>query len=182
VNAALSYERSYLEEFSVEHDHFKLVGQDNIRRYLPVGSVRVRIGEKDTAFEVFARIMAAHVAGCAVVVSMPPQLEMSCVALLEELTESWAGAIEFVEETDARLAEVIVERHTDRVRYAAPERVPLDVLRAGNKAGGCVIRRRVSAEGRLELLWYLREQSISTDYHRYGNLGLRLNEARSEPL
>ena len=38
------------------------------------------------------------------------------------------------------------------------------------------------AEGRLELLWYLREQSISIDYHRYGNLGMRVNEARTEPL
>jgi RHH-type proline utilization regulon transcriptional repressor/proline dehydrogenase/delta 1-pyrroline-5-carboxylate dehydrogenase len=27
--------------------------------------------------------------------------------------------------------------------------------------------------GRLELLHYLREQTISSDYHRYGNLGVR---------
>jgi RHH-type proline utilization regulon transcriptional repressor/proline dehydrogenase/delta 1-pyrroline-5-carboxylate dehydrogenase len=27
--------------------------------------------------------------------------------------------------------------------------------------------------GRLELLHYLREQSVSRDYHRYGNLGVR---------
>jgi RHH-type proline utilization regulon transcriptional repressor/proline dehydrogenase/delta 1-pyrroline-5-carboxylate dehydrogenase len=40
---------------------------------------------------------------------------------------------------------------------------------------------KVLAEGRLELLWYLREQSISHDYHRYGNLGLRAGEARHEP-
>jgi RHH-type proline utilization regulon transcriptional repressor/proline dehydrogenase/delta 1-pyrroline-5-carboxylate dehydrogenase len=29
-------------------------------------------------------------------------------------------------------------------------------------------------------LWYLREQSISTDYHRYGNLGSRADEARAD--
>jgi RHH-type transcriptional regulator, proline utilization regulon repressor / proline dehydrogenase / delta 1-pyrroline-5-carboxylate dehydrogenase len=40
----------------------------------------------------------------------------------------------------------------------------------------------VSGEGRLEMLWYLREQSVSTDYHRYGNLGLRANEKRAEIL
>jgi RHH-type transcriptional regulator, proline utilization regulon repressor / proline dehydrogenase / delta 1-pyrroline-5-carboxylate dehydrogenase len=37
----------------------------------------------------------------------------------------------------------------------------------------------VSAEGRLEMLWYLREQSISIDYHRYGNLGVRAGENRA---
>jgi RHH-type proline utilization regulon transcriptional repressor/proline dehydrogenase/delta 1-pyrroline-5-carboxylate dehydrogenase len=54
------------------------------------------------------------------------------------------------------------------------------VLQAGNAANGCVVSVPVSAEGRLEMLWYLREQSISTDYHRYGNLGLRADEARAE--
>ena len=34
--AVLSYERHQREEFSVPHDHFRLVGQDNFRRYLPV--------------------------------------------------------------------------------------------------------------------------------------------------
>ncbi|MBC8326461.1 MAG: hypothetical protein H8E27_12630 [Verrucomicrobia subdivision 3 bacterium] len=37
----------------------------------------------------------------------------------------------------------------------------------------------VLAEGRLELLWYVEEQSLSHDYHRYGNLGARGNEKRA---
>ena len=180
VAAALSYERNQREEFGAEHDHFRLVGQDNVRRYLPVGSVRVRVHASDTAFEVFARACAAHAAGCRVVISTPPGLDSPSVPLLEELTESWAGAIEFVEENDAQLAEVIRAGQADRVRYAAPDRASLEVLRAGNAANGCVVSVPVSAEGRLELLWYVREQSISTDYHRYGNLGMRADEPRAE--
>jgi RHH-type proline utilization regulon transcriptional repressor/proline dehydrogenase/delta 1-pyrroline-5-carboxylate dehydrogenase len=182
VAAALSYERNQHEEFGVEHDHFKLVGQDNVRRYLTVGSVRVRVHADDSAFDVFGRTFAAHVAGCPVVVSVPPDLDLPTVALLETLTESWAGAIEFVEETDAQLAQAIRERRTERVRYAGPERAVLEVLQAGNEAGGIIVSVPVSAEGRLELLWYVHEQSISTDYHRYGNLGLRADEVRSEVL
>jgi RHH-type proline utilization regulon transcriptional repressor/proline dehydrogenase/delta 1-pyrroline-5-carboxylate dehydrogenase len=178
--AALSYERSQREEFGLEHDHFRLVGQDNVRRYLPVGSVRVRVHADDTPYEVFARACAAHVAGCAVVISTPPGLELPAVERLEELTESWAAAIEFVEETDAQLAAAIAGGQVDRVRYADPQRASLEVLAAGNLANGCVVSVPVSAEGRLELLWYLREQSISTDYHRYGNLGARAEEARAE--
>jgi RHH-type proline utilization regulon transcriptional repressor/proline dehydrogenase/delta 1-pyrroline-5-carboxylate dehydrogenase len=179
VAAALSYERNQREEFGAEHDHFRLVGQDNVRRYLPVGSVRVRVHANDTDFDVFARACAAHVAGCGVVISTPPGLNSAAVQRLEELTQSWAAAIEFVEETDAQLVQALRERQVDRVRYAAPDRASLEVLQAGNAANGCVVSVPVSAEGRLELLWYVREQSISTDYHRYGNLGIRADEERS---
>ena len=105
---------------------------------------------------------------------------MPAVGRLAELTESWAGAIEFVEESDAQLAAAIGGGQVDRVRYAAPGRASLEVLQAGNAVHGCVVSVPVSAEGRLELLWYVREQSISTDYHRYGNLGIRAEEARAE--
>ena len=180
VAAALSCEHSQREEFGVEHDHFRLVGQDNVRRYRPVGSVRVRVHPGDTPFDVFARAGAAQVAGCRIVISTPPGLDSPAVRRLEELTESWAGAIEFVEEADTQLALAIQGGQVDRVRYAAPDRAALEVLQAGNAANGCVVSVPVSAEGRLELLWYLREQSISTDYHRYGNLGLRADEARAD--
>ena len=180
VAAMLSYERNQREEFGAEHDHFRLVGQDNVRRYLPVGDVRVRVHPDDTLFEVFGRACAAHVAGCRVVISTPPGLDAPAVQRLEQVTESWAGAIEFVEETDAQLAQAIRGGQVDRVRYAAPGRAALEVLQAGNAANGCVVSTPVSAEGRLELLWYVREQSISTDYHRYGNLGPRADEQRAE--
>jgi RHH-type proline utilization regulon transcriptional repressor/proline dehydrogenase/delta 1-pyrroline-5-carboxylate dehydrogenase len=32
------------------------------------------------------------------------------------------------------------------------------------------------------LLWYVEEQSLSNDYHRYGNLGPRADEQRKGPL
>lgn len=182
IAAIGSYDRNGREEFSKAHDHFELVGQDNFRRYLPLSNVRVRVHAADMDFEIFARACAAHAAGCRVTVTTPPGMQSTAVALLEELTESWAAAIEFVEESDEKLAQAISERQADRVRYAAPDRAPLPVIKAGCLAGGCVISPPVSAEGRLEMLWYLREQSVSIDYHRYGNLGVRSNEKRAEVL
>jgi RHH-type proline utilization regulon transcriptional repressor/proline dehydrogenase/delta 1-pyrroline-5-carboxylate dehydrogenase len=217
--AVLSYERHFREEFSVSHDHFKLVGQDNFRRYLPVPAVRVRVHPEDTAFELFARVCAGHIVGSRVTVSVPPQcfarvewprrvpwprlrghvgvsppVEHAhderghgtgahlAIALLEELTKPWAGAVEVVEESDDQLADAIRKHRADRVRYAAPDRVPPVVLQAAGESGVCVVSRPVLAEGRVELLWYLQEQSISIDYHRYGNLGARSGEVRTEPL
>jgi RHH-type proline utilization regulon transcriptional repressor/proline dehydrogenase/delta 1-pyrroline-5-carboxylate dehydrogenase len=101
------------------------------------------------------------------------------VELLQELTESWAAAIEFVEESDEVLADAISRGQTARVRYAGPDRVSHVVRRAAAGAGLYLATAPVLAVGRIELLHYLREQSLCVDYHRYGNLGARASEARA---
>lgn len=179
--AIASYDRRYAEEFGVWHDHQKLVGQDNFRRYAPCGKLRVRVTEQDSAFEIFARVCAAKIAGCHIIVSKPPGLSSRAVDLLDRFTESWGASIEFVEETDEQLAATFAAKQTDRVRYAGP-RAPLSVLSAVKDSGVFVARAPVLVEGRVELLWYLREQSISRDYHRYGNLGERADEERAAVL
>jgi RHH-type proline utilization regulon transcriptional repressor/proline dehydrogenase/delta 1-pyrroline-5-carboxylate dehydrogenase len=175
-----SYDGNVRKEFGKSHDHFRLVGQDNLRRYRPVREMRIRLHPDDTFFDLYARVAAARAVGCRITVSSPPDCGVAGLAPLEEVTEPWAGAIEFVEETEARLAEVIRAGETDRVRYAAPDRVPPEIFAAAAKSGLFVARAPVLAEGRIELLWYLREQSISCDYHRYGNLGERGQEQRAE--
>jgi RHH-type proline utilization regulon transcriptional repressor/proline dehydrogenase/delta 1-pyrroline-5-carboxylate dehydrogenase len=97
------------------------------------------------------------------------------------LTDSWAGAIEFVEEDDASVEAAIRLGQVARLRYAAPERVPDSVRAAAAGALQYVADAPVSLNGRIELLWYLQEQSVSYLYHRYGNLGLRADEQRDEP-
>lgn len=177
-----SYANRFREEFGQSHDHFRLVGQDNYRRYLPVRELRVRIHPDDSAFETFARVCAARTVGCRITVSFPPARQSQALTLLEELCEPWAGAIEFIEESDEQLAANVRERETDRIRYAAPDRVPAVVRQAAAEAGVHLASQPVSREGRLELLWYVQEQSLSFDYHRYGNLGARAAETRAEVL
>ena len=77
-----------------------------------------------------------------------------------------------------RLAEAIRAGQVARVRYAAPDRVPHVVREAAAEALQYVADTPVSLHGRVELLWYFREQSISHVYHRYGNLGIRAEEPR----
>ena len=119
--AIRSYEIAYDEEFGRAHDDFLLIGQDNLRRYLPVAEVRIRVHPDDSAFETFARACAATMVGSRVTVSYPTGFESPALVALENATESWGGRIEFVEESDEDLAQVIHDRHTDRVRYAARE-------------------------------------------------------------
>jgi RHH-type proline utilization regulon transcriptional repressor/proline dehydrogenase/delta 1-pyrroline-5-carboxylate dehydrogenase len=176
--AATSYERAMAEEFGRDHDSFRLIGQDNLRRYLPV-PLRVRVHPEDSAFDLFARVVAARAARCAVTVSTPPGDPHPDVELLHELTESWAAAIEFLEESDEALAQAIRSGQLERVRFADPARVADVVRRAAAEVGLYLAVAPVLAVGRIELLHYLREQSLCVDYHRYGNLGARAGEARA---
>jgi RHH-type proline utilization regulon transcriptional repressor/proline dehydrogenase/delta 1-pyrroline-5-carboxylate dehydrogenase len=119
------------------------------------------------------------VTGARAIVSQPHGLDNCELSLLEKLTHEWAGLIEFVEESDEELALSIGGGHASRVRYAAADRVPEIVRRAAAEACVFIADAPVLAEGRVELLWYLQEQSVSFDYHRYGNLGARVAEARA---
>ncbi len=178
--ALASYDRAWRQEFSRAHDHFHLPGQDNLRRYLPFREIRVRVARDDTPFELFARVAAARVTGARVVVSLAKDFPAEAIALLDACTADWAGAIEFIEETDAALARVLA-RHDLRVRFAAADHVSPALRIAANECCAWLADEPVLAEGCVELLWYLREQSLCHDYHRYGNLGARGDEPRSEP-
>ena len=148
----------------------------------PLRLLRVRVHPDDSPFEIFARAAAARAVGCLTTVSIPPNLSgtaADAVRKLDLLTEPWAGAIEFVEESETQLAKVIGTGQTERLRYAAPSRVSNTVRRAAAEALHFVADAPISDHGRIELLWYIREQSISHVYHRYGNLGPRSSEKRA---
>ncbi len=171
--AIASYQRAVNAEFGREHDHFRLVGQDNIRRYLPIREIRIRLHDDDGFFDLVARIAAARTVGCRITLSVSPGGSAVVLARFAAAVEDWRDELAIVTEDDATLAEVIRNHQTERVRYAAPERVPLAIRSAARDSGIYLAARPVVAEGRVELLWYLREQSLSCDYHRYGNLGER---------
>ncbi len=181
IHAIGSYDHYMKNEFGKQHDHFRLIGQDNFRRYLPIRELRIRVDPADTFFELMARVAAAKTAGCRITVSSPPEFDSPWLAQLDEWTHDWAGAIEFVEETDDDLAETIGAAYTDRVRYARRSRVPDPIRRVAAATGQYVADQPVCPHGRIELLCYVVEQSISIDYHRYGNLGERAEEDRAEP-
>jgi RHH-type proline utilization regulon transcriptional repressor/proline dehydrogenase/delta 1-pyrroline-5-carboxylate dehydrogenase len=56
----------------------------------------------------------------------------------------------------------------ERVRVLGP--ISTAARAAANGGGVAVIDAPVLANGRLELRWYLREQTVSRVVHRYGNV------------
>ena len=178
IAAIHSYIYHVEKEFSRRLDYFHLRGQDNILRYLPVGTVLIRLHQDDDLFETLARIAAAKITGCVPRISSPNDLDTSATRFLQ--SEAGRRLIEGNPVFFERDKELIKSMPTiDRIRYAAPERVPRDLLQAAAEIGFYIARTPVMMDGRVELLQYYRQQSICDNYHRYGNLGERVPEFES---
>ncbi|GAB5403235.1 MAG: bifunctional proline dehydrogenase/L-glutamate gamma-semialdehyde dehydrogenase [Aureliella sp.] len=182
LRAIADYDRFAVNEIRKEHDTVRLVGQDNIRRYQPMTHVRIRVAQADSWLEIFARAAAVIAVGGRATISRSPGLQSAPVEALEQLSSEWAADMEFVEETEDELAELIAAGQVDRVRYTCNVDIPDCIRRAADENFVYIARSPVSLAGRVELLWYVREQSVCLDYHRYGNLGFRADEQRREVL
>ena len=142
--ARASDEAAWKTEFGIEHDPAGLFCESNVLRYRPVKGVALR-AEADAAPRDVARARAAA-ARCGV-----------------PLTESHAA-----DETSAEFAARLGPLGVERVRVMG---TCSDQLRAAaNEAGVHIADDPVTAEGRIELLHYLQEQSVSRTTHRYGNV------------
>jgi RHH-type proline utilization regulon transcriptional repressor/proline dehydrogenase/delta 1-pyrroline-5-carboxylate dehydrogenase len=71
-------------------------------------------------------------------------------------------------ETEGELISRLRARDIERLRVIGS--IGTSVRRAANESGVAVIDAPVVATGRLELRWYLREQTIARVRHRYGNV------------
>ena len=179
--ALVNYDRFAVEEILQQHDHLRLVGQDNHRRYLPVSPMHIRVVASDSVWRIFARCAATVAAGGTAIISCDPSMDDRKIEAIERATLTWAGKIEWVEQTDEQLCQDMLAGHVQRVRYDGVEKVPESVRRLAPKHYVFLADSPVIPED-LELLWYVVEQSVSFDYHRYGNLGPRADEPRSPVL
>ena len=179
IQAINSYLYHVEREFSRRLDYFHLRGQDNILRYLPVGTVVIRLHQDDRLFETLARAAAAKITRCVPRISCPKDLDTPVTRFLQtEAGRRFIDGTPVVYEHDKELIKSIPI--IDRIRYGAPERVPRDVQRAAAETGFYIARTPVMMDGRIELLQYYRQQSICDNYHRYGNLGERAPEFESK--
>ncbi len=144
-NAALgSYAYHWKHYFSKDHDPSRVLGQDNILRYVPHPLVVIRVQEGDDPLDILKSRAAASLCGT--------PLEVSSIAEEDEAT-------------------FIRRLKRDRVKRVRLFRPPSKALLQALADNACTIHLGPAlANGRLELLHYLREVCISSDTHRYGNI------------
>lgn len=157
--------------FSQSLDPSLVLGQDNLQCYEPHPHIILRGQQGDSLFDLLRVIAAA----------------LTCEAKLEVSVEETAMANQLQKLGVADLVAIKQETNEDfsqRVREGKIKRVrllqqPQPLVQQALAEAACHLNvGSVLANGRLELLQLLREVSISRDYHRYGNLGLRDKERR----
>jgi RHH-type proline utilization regulon transcriptional repressor/proline dehydrogenase/delta 1-pyrroline-5-carboxylate dehydrogenase len=158
--AAQSYEHVYSTTFARWFDPSQVRGQDNVFRYRPA-RIAFRIAAGATSLDIARVATALKICKVPTLVSIDPLMESMAQTLLK-------GHFDFETHVEAQDALVARLANFDRVRIVG--RCGDDLIQACARAGVYLARQQVYAHGRVELLTYLREQSLSAEVHRYGNL------------
>lgn len=171
--ASISSYAYYWQQFRRDKDQSKVVGEDNYFRYLPHKKMVFRITDQDKPLD-YLRVFAAAL-------TTETRLEISWEKGEDAIIRgaNWDVLLplfNIIEEDESTFVKRIEHAHIKRIRML---REPSAVLKqaAGEKTI-YIDHDPVLANGRVELLHYLREMSLSISYHRYGNLGLREGELR----
>ncbi|KAA1260450.1 Bifunctional protein PutA [Rubripirellula obstinata] len=172
---------AYRDEFSREHDTLRLLGQDNLRRYRSLASVTVRLDRIDSLDDALVAAMCSVAAMTPISLSMDPTLKSDLLATWNPIADALPRYVQLIVESDAELADRIQNNEIDRLRLLRRLDSDSPIAKAATQQFVTIISEPVVDEGHVEILRYMNEQSISHDYHRYGNLGRRAGEDRRPP-
>jgi len=161
--SAASYDQAWQHHFSREHDPMQILGERNVFRYRPCRDVLVRT----KAVPPGGGLVLQQVILAALTCDVPLTISLSRGDPPSWLPEHAAVAAVIESEAEA------IERlrfSTGIERLRVLDTVSPGMRAAAHEAGVAVIDAPVLPTGRLELRWYLREQTIAQVLHRYGNV------------
>ncbi len=158
--AAASDAAAWQSEFGVDHDPSRLACESNVLRYRPFASGWLR-ADAATGDAELARIMlGAAAAGVDLEISLNEA---------RGFLDGTLGVAPPVVEDEGRFIERLTSGDPAWRPLRAPGASPA-LKAAATEAGARLHDQAVLWNGRLELLWLLREQAVSETLHRYGNV------------
>lgn len=154
-----SYAKAYQEEFSKAQDVNKLYGEQNVFRYLPLKNMILRLFPENSDEEAMMIAYACRTCGVPLTISFDPKDDRSATfaglgcTLRKETLEEFLKVMpdyERIRTCSANIPRIMYERAAETNKYIATA-PPVK-------------------QGRVELIHYIKEQSISFEYHRYGSI------------
>ncbi|MCF0159457.1 MAG: aldehyde dehydrogenase family protein, partial [Bacteroidaceae bacterium] len=152
-----SYHTAFDAEFSKPRDWNHCIGEQNLFRYLPVKSMALRLFEGDSIDDVKKVVTAAKITGAKLTISTDAANPLAVDAL----------GVPVVKETLAEFMKGI--KKYERIRTLSAN-VPKELWQAAADNDRYIASLKPMNEGRLELINYIKEQSIAFEYHRYGSM------------
>jgi RHH-type proline utilization regulon transcriptional repressor/proline dehydrogenase/delta 1-pyrroline-5-carboxylate dehydrogenase len=162
--AADSLKKYYESVFSKEIDVSNLHGEENIFRYLPLKNIGFCIQADDALVDALIVLLAADRSKTPLIVSI--SADDSKLKAIESAAQNLANVQIKTQSVDTFIAEMDIY---ERVRTCSAELSDAFYTKAA-ELGKHIATNKPLAEGRLEMLHYLKEQSISYEYHRYGSI------------
>lgn len=159
-------------EFEKEHDYANIRGESNHIRYLCLNKIVLRFENSSELFEMLCSLAAAKMSGAAVHISLPLQIDSKELAwLLSKFEILLDQQDSYAKENKEQLLMQI--NNADRARFLDASELDEDLYRGVKNKSIHLATEPFIAHGRIELMHYFIEQSVSNSYHRYGNLGLK---------
>lgn len=158
-----NFAKAWDDEFGVERDVSHIVGEQNTFRYLPVKSVAIRVQDSDPLVDIILTFYAAVYTVDKVVISVSktyPEMDV-----LRKETADY-GKVILIQTEEEFVAEM--EKY-ERIRTCSAD-LSDAIYNKAAKLGLYIATATPVAEGRIELLHCVKEQSISYEYHRYGSI------------
>ncbi|MCF0202914.1 MAG: aldehyde dehydrogenase family protein, partial [Bacteroidaceae bacterium] len=151
-----SYKDAYDKEFSKPRDWNHCIGEQNLFRYLPVKSMALRVFDGDSAEDIEKVVYAAQLVGTCLTISAPEEFDCKVAGNVAVKKESLSDFINGI-------------KQYERIRTISSN-VPNELWQAAADNDRYIASLKPLNEGRVELINYIKEQSIAFEYHRYGSM------------
>ncbi|HEY5236179.1 MAG TPA: aldehyde dehydrogenase family protein, partial [Rhabdochlamydiaceae bacterium] len=175
--ASISNYAFWGHRFKHDHDPSRILGQDNLFQYRSYMGICLRIQPDDVPLDILRALAAA------LTCETPIQFSYTKGKTPLVVSDQWKHLLplfRIVEESEDHFLQRVQAGAFNRIRLLSP---PSPALQLAASESFCHLDcAPVLSNGRFELLHYLREVAISSDYHRYGNLGVREGEVRKPIL
>lgn len=155
-----SYADVARDELSQAQDINGLYGEQNVLRYLPLKSMVMRVRPADSLVAIENVVFGARLLKVKVTVSIEPD-DPKKTEMIEEL--EWRVKEETTEEFLKTMG------NYERIRMLSADIDPRIYAEAA-RLDKYIITAPMVSNGRIELIHYIKEQSITYEYHRYGSI------------
>ena len=154
-----SYAEAWESEFRHPRDWNKCRGEQNVFRYLPVkGGMCLRLFKDDTNEQAEMIALAAKTAGTPLTISFDPADDRTAALAATGARLKAQSLDDFLNEMPSY----------ERIRTCTAD-LPLAMYERAAACNKYIATARPVKDGRVELIHYIKEQSISFEYHRYGS-------------
>ena len=168
-SAVLSYAKWKQLEYATRHDPFHIEGESNEFYYKPYTKVLILADVENSLFEIVACFAAAKLAGCQVTIYID---SLEDASEIHWLLTHFKGQVESPDSLELLSSDLWLNQIKDytAIRWITKSLITREFQEEVLEHSIVLHSQDVASCGRIEMLNYYYEQTLSNRYHRYGHI------------